>query len=504
MKKRPVVLVILDGWGYAPETIGNAIAQAHPQFFNALLQKYPWTQTKASGEYVGLPRNTPGNSAVGHMTIGCGQIIEKPLTYLNRLCAEKKLCEHPALAQELPKIARSGKTLHLMGLLSDGNVHSSIEHLFGLIACAHKAGIQRIIIHAFLDGRDVPQRSAEKYLAQLEDFLKNYPEAQIGSLHGRFYAMDRDGNWDRTVHTWHVLTEQNSKTRTWQHVLQDAYENNLTDEYIKPQAIAPNVQLHDGDSIIFFNIRADRARQLMTLLLNAPYEKSARTFEDSAQDFYALTKSCKHPHLEHVISGIQYHKNFDNPVLFEWPKIENTLLDRIPATARIMTIAETEKYAHVTYFLNGGREIARDNETRIMIPSKKVMSYAQAPEMSASQITDAVIASLKNHAHDFYVINYANADMVAHTGNIQATIKAIEFLDHELEKLVTIALAQNARILITADHGNAECMQLHNEERNYHTTNPVPTIVISQEQLEDAQLPAQLADIAPFILKHFC
>lgn len=507
--KKPFLLVILDGWGYSPIHHGNAIFQAHPPFFEHLLKTYPHTLLQAAGTAVGLPEGVPGNSSVGHMTIGCGRIIEQPLTYLNRLVTENKLLELQVLEQTFNTIVQKKQSLHLMGLLSDGNVHSNYTHLFGLIKAAVQKKIGPIFIHIFLDGRDVPARSAHVYIEKLQEFLKDYPQALIASVHGRFYAMDRDENWQRTTESYRILTQPAQPLFSDpQAVIDYYYKQQIFDEFIPPTLLNKNGIIKNNDAVVFFNIRADRARQLSNLLLNVPYKLFKRHLgeETGNEDSYnqAVTGITERPILSHFISGILYHPAFDNPALYIWPDIKDTLLDKVTEHKKtIYTIAETEKYAHVTYFFNGGKEIIRSNETRVLIPSLKVSSYAQEPQMSAQLITDHVLQALDKRKHDFYLINYANADMVGHSGDFSATEKAILCLDDQLEQLVKKVLQHNGTLLITADHGKAEEMLSPDGLiNNHHTTNPVYAILVASHPTKEITQVNQLAMVMPFILEY--
>jgi len=469
----PVGLIILDGFGYQRLQSHNAIQQAH----TPMLDQFTPVYLKASGTAVGLPRSTIGNSEVGHLTIGAGRIIKQPLTIFNDIIKDQNLCKHPVLKKQLPVIKESGGTLHCIGLLSDGGVHSHLNHLFALITCAHKAGIKRIVIHAILDGRDTPPRSALHYLKQLNEFIDTVPGAELGSIHGRYYAMDRDNHLDRTQKSFDVLTTLSAHQSDWHTVITKAYREGIRDEFITPHATSKNSHIKPGDSVIFFNFREDRIRQLARLIQALP--------------------------LTSFITATRYAPSIKSHVLIERPRIKHTLFDILSAYGKsLYTIAETEKYAHVTYFFNGGRETRRENETRVLIPSLKVRDYIKHPEMSAQEITDAVVTSLSTQPRDFYLINYANPDMVGHSGNETAAIHTIEIIDAQIARLYEAFVTQlNGMLIITSDHGNAEEMwdEIHDQPHTQHTTNQVPFYVITRDGSCKAHIKT-IAEIAPLIL----
>ena len=502
--KKPVALVILDGWGFSPHHEHNAIAQADPKTFNFLWEHYPHALLRAAGTAVGLPEGAPGNSEVGHLTIGAGRIIEQPISYINKAVEDTSFFQNPELVKILQTCKKKNGRLHLLGLLSDGLVHSNEEHLFALMQtahehAAHKNHIPNVYVHAFLDGRDVSPTSAATYLQKLDQNLQKY-SGKLGSVSGRFYAMDRDENWERTLAAFDMLCGKNGADSTpLQEVLQKNYAENITDEFIEPLLLDQDAAIGDDDTMIFFNVRPDRIRQLAALFLNVQLPSKKNKPQPKVTPPRQLT----------VSTMVPYSQLFNAPTFFQTPIITNTLLDILEQKNKtIFTIAETEKYAHITYFFNGGKETLLKNETRILIPSKGITSYDQAPEMSAQEITDAVIESLTKNPCDFYLINYANADMVGHAGNFEATVKAVQCLDEQLQQLYDLLVKQlDGTLYITADHGKAEQMwdARNNSPHKAHTTNPVPFIMI-QKNLKDKQeiLPLhELADIASFILKNF-
>ncbi|PKN03455.1 2,3-bisphosphoglycerate-independent phosphoglycerate mutase [Candidatus Dependentiae bacterium HGW-Dependentiae-1] len=490
---KPTVLVILDGFGYRKEKEFNAIATAQTPTLTYLFQTYPHTLLQAAGKAVGLLPEYMGNSEVGHLTIGSGRVIPQPITIIHKAIATGAFFKNPLLTANLQRLARSGKCLHLMGLLSDAGVHSHIQNLYALLDAAVENGITNIAVHAFLDGRDTPPQSAEKYLEQLSKKLIQLNYGCIASIHGRFYAMDRDKNWERTEKSYRALTQINSLNYTsWETALHAYYAQEIYDEFIPPTPLTLTHTIHPDDGIIFFNIRPDRARQL------------ACAFIDPG--FHAFERK-KIP-LIFFITPVPYATELKTIALYNKPTTPNTLKEVLAQHNKSMfTIAETEKYAHVTYFFNGGKENILPNEIRILIPSIPTKNYIDLPKMSAPLITQAVLNSLANAPKDFYLINYANADMVGHSGNFEATVKAIECLDQEIKKLYdAVVQKMDGTLYITADHGNAEYMFdiKTNQPHTAHTVNPVPFMIIRKELTQNTHpLPlTQLADIAPFILQN--
>lgn len=488
-KKGPLALVILDGYGYRTDPSGNAIAHAQKPTLDYLWQTYPHTILEAAGTAVGLLPDMIGNSEVGHLTIGAGRVVPQIITLIHRAIDDGSFFTNKLLNEQLKKINRGNK-LHIMGLLSDAGVHSHEKHLFAYREAAQQAGIKEIIIHPFLDGRDTPPQSAAVYLRRLADHIKN-TEIRIGSIHGRYYAMDRDHHWDRIEQSYRVLTEeQNIAFRQWHEVLDYYYNKQIYDEFIPPTQLDHDAIIRDGDGIIFFNFRPDRARELTTAFVDP--------------DFNAFKR--KQLQLAFFLTTANYGLDLPVTSMFDQKPIHHTLKESISNAGKtIFSIAETEKYAHVTYFFGGGQEAPFAHEERLLIPSIPVKNYISHPEMSAKKITAAVLASLKNNPKDFYIINYANADMVGHSGDFAATVKAIECLDHEVKQLYdTIVLNDNGTLIVAADHGNAEEKfdPIANQPRTAHTKNPVPFIFI-KKGLEDktyAMPHDSIATIAPFIL----
>jgi len=485
--KKPVALIILDGFGYRSDPRNNAIAQAHTMLMDTWLHWFPHAFLQASGQSVGLLDGMPGNSLVGHLTMGSGRIIPQPITALIDTVHDGSFFKNQMLINHFDQLAKTTGTLHLMGLLSDGASHSHIEYVQALIRMAHQHGVRKIVLHAFLDGRDVPPQSASLYLTCIENVFTQIGTGCIGSIHGRSYAMDRNNQADVIQQSFSVLTQpQHITYSSWQSALTHYYKQGIIDEFIPPTQLTNNAYIHDGDGVIFFNIRADRARELTALFLEN-----------------------KHPKLLWLITGVPFFNGTSAqkiPSLFVPQVPHNTLLDVLEqAHKTIFTIAEQEKYAHITYFFSGGKETIRPHETRTIIPSYNHDELIQHPEMAAPKITAVVLDSLHKDPADFYLINYANADMIGHTGNLEATIQAITCLDQQLQTLYHhIIERMDGTLFITADHGKAEQMVDNTTGRpqTAHTTNLVPFVMIQKKLIGcNKELPlVTLADIAPFIL----
>lgn len=487
----PVMLVICDGLGYSEATAFNAVVHAQTPFFDTLWARYPHTLLNASGAFVGLPDNNPGNSEAGHLAIGTGRIIPQPSSFVLNAIKSGEFALNKKLIDGLKAVHKASNRLHIMGLLSDAGIHSHEDILYAVINTALQQNIAHIYIHVFLDGRDTPPQSAVSFMQKIEAFIKKHPTVSIASLCGRFYSMDRDNHWNRTEQVYRMLTEQQPHVfANWKTVLDHYYAQQITDEHIPPTQLDPAGIIKPNDGVFFFNIRPDRARQLTTALTDSAFNHFTRT---------VLPLSC-------FITPIPYHKDLMHYALYQEPIIPNTLSDILLAHGKtIFAIAETEKYAHVSYFFNGRRESTKDHETRILVPSLPLSTYETSPCMSAPAITQQVLASAHNTMHDFYVINYANADMVGHSGNFNATIKAIECLDTQIGKLYTTVVKElGGTLIITGDHGKAEEMFdiKSNQPKKAHTINKVPYIeVIPHKQaLNHMQ---SLTDIAPRILTLF-
>ncbi|MGH7738310.1 MAG: 2,3-bisphosphoglycerate-independent phosphoglycerate mutase [Candidatus Tyrphobacter sp.] len=484
MKRRPLVLAVLDGWGCRQERHGNAIAAARTPHWDALLQRYAHTLLDASGEPVGLPKGIMGNSEVGHLNLGAGRVVEQGVTLIDEEIARGEFAKNETLRKALGHCVKSGGTLHLLGLLSDGCVHSSIAHLFALCdaAAAAHAGIA---VHAFLDGRDVPPRSALDFVAQLQERLaKSGQSGAIASVCGRYYAMDRDKRWERTDAAASMLLRGQSPfhAASAREAIEAAYGRGEDDEFVRPTIVDPARRIEDGDACVFFNFRPDRARQL-TSRFNEALDDG--TWRDGL--FATMTK---------------YDETFPNAVLFGPRPVRDTFGDALSrAGLRQLRLAETEKYAHVTYFFNGGREEPLPKEERELVPSdRSVPTYDLAPKMRAKEITDFAIAKIGARAYDAIVMNYANADMVGHTGRWEPTIEAVETLDEQMARLHEAVDRAGGILAITADHGNAEeKIDSDGNPLTAHTTNPVPFLIAdgNVRALADG---GKLGDVAPTLL----
>lgn len=501
MNNQKVILIILDGWGIAPAWGGNAIETAEILNFNHYWRKYPHTTLKASEEAVGLPRHEPGNSEVGHLNIGCGQIVKQNLPGINLMVEDGSFFKNPILLEAIQKAKDRNGNIHLIGLVSDGGVHSHILQLFALLELIKKQDFTRVYIHMITDGRDTDPMKALSYLSQLQEKINALKIGQIESVMGRYYAMDRDNRWPRIKLAYEALTlGVGPHAESPEKAISESYRQGQYDEFIIPTVIETAekkfVPIADQDSVIFFNFRADRTRELTWAFVR----KNFRAFE-------------RQKYLPNVyFSTFAFHEEFEEKlpvnVVFRPTTITDPLAKIISDHhLKQLHIAETEKYAHVTYFFNGGQEKPFPGEDHILIPSPKVTTYDLKPEMSAEKITNEVLKKISNY--DFIVANFANADMVGHTGNIRATIRACEFIDLCLSRIVKAALAEKRIVIITADHGNAEQKINPNtgEPHTEHTANLVPFILLSDDPAFQNPLrvnrngnPLALSDIAPTIL----
>ena len=489
MKHLPLVLAILDGWGCRDEAHGNAIQAATIPHWRAFFDEYPWTKLQASGEAVGLPKGIMGNSEVGHMNLGSGRVVPQGVVVINADIASGDFAKNKTLHEMLDHVKRTGGRLHLMGLVSDGCVHSSLDHLIALIDAASHAGVD-FVIDAFLDGRDTAPRSAQGFVAQLAAKLKTVGNPDgIASISGRFYAMDRDKRWERTQKAHDALASGKADFRasTAQAAIAAGYARGEDDEFIVPTIIGEPRPVRDGDAVIFFNFRPDRARQL-TMAFSRPgfNEFPVRTF--TGLPFATMTK---------------YEEDFANPVLFG-PRPQYDTFGEIVSKAglRQLRLAETEKYAHVTYFFNGGREDVFAGEDRELIPSDRMVhTYDLAPQMRAREITDYVVADLAARRHDVIIMNYANADMVGHTGKWEPTIQSVQVLDDCLQRLARAVLEAGGLLAITSDHGNAEeKIDPQGHPLTAHTTNPVPLVLLGAGVDGNLEPGGKLGDVAPTLL----
>lgn len=505
---KPVVLLILDGWGVAPAGKGNAISQAKTPTMTSLIKTYPAMVLQSSGEAVGLSWGEIGNSEVGHLAIGAGRLVYQSLPRINHAIAQGAFFENEKFLAALEHVKKSGGTLHLMGITSTGNVHGSIEHLYALLELAAKHKIKNVAIHCILDGRDMPFNSGIDFIKKIQQKTEEHGIGRIASISGRFYAMDRDNHWERIVLAYNAIAlgKAESVSDDPLQAVQVSYDRKVYDEEFVPTVITsggkPVATVTPGDAMIFFNFRADRARQITKAFVLPGFEKFPREYIRDL-DFISMT---------------EYEKDLPLEVAFP-PELVEEPLAKIIADAGLkqLHIAETEKYAHVTFFFNGGREDQFEGEERVLVPSARVASYAEKPDMSAKEITKKIVDAIMADQFDFIVVNFANPDMVAHTGDLKATIKACEITDACVRQVTELVLAKGGMTFITADHGNAEeLINLQSGKMDKeHSTYPVPFIIVSKEwegktlggvdvlnaDLSLVQPSGILPDIAPTIIK---
>lgn len=491
MSKSPVALIILDGFGLRHESYGNAVAQASKPNFDRYWADYPNATLTASGEAVGLPDGQMGNSEVGHLNIGAGRIVYQNLTRIHKSIRDGEFFVEPKLLGAIEHVKQTGGKLHLMGLLSDGGVHSHYSHLFALLKLAKSQGLQDVFVHGFLDGRDVGPRTAIGYVEEAEKQMKEIGVGKFASISGRYYAMDRDRRWERVDLAYRALVDGVGRTaESATEGILKSYEEDIVDEFVVPFVIEadakPATTIDSGDAVIFFNFRPDRAIQL-SMALNTP-------------SFDSLQLSEKHPTNLKFVTFTHYSDDVVSDVVFEKENLFNTVGEVLSNHDKTqLRIAETEKYPHVTFFMSGGREDTFPGEKRILISSPKVATYDLKPEMSAYEVTDALLAEIADDNFDAIILNFANPDMVGHSGMLEPTIKAIEAVDTCLGKVVDAILAKGGQAIITADHGNSdEVTTLEGQPMTAHTTNPVPVIVTKK----DITLRSNgiLADLAPTML----
>lgn len=494
---RPVVLLILDGWGYSEETQYNAIHSADKPVWDRLWEQCPHTLLSASGPDVGLPDRQMGNSEVGHTHIGAGRLVNQDFSRIQLAIEEDAFYDNPAMGEAFGQAAAADKAVHLMGLLSPGGVHSHEEHFLAAMEMAVRRGVRRLYVHAFLDGRDMPPKSAAESIQRVQAKCWELGTGRIATLVGRYYAMDRNRNWARTKAAWDLIVDGRSERESQDPLiaLDEAYGRGQTDEFIEPVRIigrsGERRQVEDGDVVMFMNYRADRARQLSQAFLDTEFDAFERP---------------RLPQLGAFITLTSYSANFDCPVAFPPEQLHNTFGEYVARRGlKQLRIAETEKYAHVTFFFNGGEERAFDGEDRILVPSPRVATYDLQPAMSAVEVTDRLVAAIESGKYDAIICNYANPDMVGHTGVFEAAVKAIETVDRCLGRIEAAVREAGGEILVTADHGNAEKMRTpatkmeRGQPHTAHTTNPVPLVYVGDRPLELANS-GTLADIAPTLL----
>ncbi len=483
---RPLAIIIMDGLGISREIQGNAVARANKPNLQRFWDNYATTTLKASGLAVGLPRGQMGNSEVGHLNIGGGRIVYQDYTRISLAVEEGRLAENAALIQAMQKA--EGKKLHLIGLLSDGGVHSHNTHLYALLDMAHALGQEKVYVHAILDGRDVPPKSALGYIKELEDQFRKKGLGRIATLSGRYFTMDRDKRWERVEKAYRCLTDgKGQKAATASEAVESGYLRGESDEFLQPTVVDPSGLVEDGDSIIFFNFRPDRAREI------------SRAFVDES-----FTGFETKPLNVHYTCMTQYDATLKAPIAFPAQNLDDTLGQVISREGLAqLRIAETEKYAHVTYFFNGGKEEPNRGEDRCLIPSPKVATYDLQPEMSAYAVRDEMLSRVASGKYDLIVLNFANADMVGHTGVFEAAVAAVEAVDGSVGAIVDEILRVGGAVLLTADHRNAEKMMdaATGQPHTAHTTNPVPFTLIAGGDRPRLRQDGILADIAPTALE---
>ncbi len=492
MEKKPVMLMILDGFGINENTDGNAVKLAKTPNIDKLMKKYPNTIMYTSGLQVGLPEGQMGNSEVGHTNIGAGRIVYQELTKITKSIEDGDFFAIPEFIEAIENCKKHNSKLHILGLLSDGGVHSHIRHLYGLLEMAKRRDFENVYVHCFLDGRDTPPASAEGYIAQLEDKMKEKNLGKIASISGRYYAMDRDKRWDRIKKCYDALVRgEGNKATSATIAIENSYQKEVFDEFVEPTVIVNNdiplAKIEENDSVIFFNFRPDRAREITRTIVDPEFNE----FETEKIHTY-------------FVCFTSYDETMPNvKIAFKKEPLVNTYGEVVSKHGLTqLRIAETEKYAHVTFFFNGGEEKQYPGEDRILVPSPKVATYDLQPEMSAYTVTEKVVEAINADKYDTIILNYANPDMVGHTGSLPAAIKAVETIDECVQKVVDAILEHDGTLIITADHGNCEQMIDYKtgEPHTAHTTNPVPLILVTKDENLKVKS-GKLADLAPTMLE---
>ncbi|MDP2944137.1 MAG: 2,3-bisphosphoglycerate-independent phosphoglycerate mutase, partial [bacterium] len=500
-RKQPLVLIVLDGWGIAKPSKGNAISCAEPLFFNELAAKYPTRLLFASEEKVGLPRGVFGNSEVGHLNLGAGRVVFQDLLRINKSIKDKSFFNNAELKASVAHLKKTGGAWQVLGLVSNGCVHSSLGHLFALLSFAKKSGIKEVYVHAFLDGRDTPRDSGRHFIKALENEMTRLKVGKIATVSGRFYALDRDNHWERINKAYQAMVSgQGEIFSSAAEAIRASYKRKIYDEEILPAIIKETKSIKSGDAVIFFNYRADRAREITRALIDNKLKSKDLKKDPTIKNLY-------------FVAFTGYEKNLGLHVAFPSKYLSNCLGEIISrAGLKQLRIAETEKYAHVTYFFNGGREAAFTGEDRLLIPSPRVDSYASQPEMSAKLICAKLLGELKKDIYDFVLVNFANADMVGHTGNIPAAARGIKTVDACLKRITDEILKRGGTVLVTADHGNADEMYDFKKKEiiKEHSLNPVPFIAVKKSlmikkpnwiALDKLAPNGRLADVAPTVIK---
>ncbi len=512
-RPKPLVLVILDGWGYSPKTEANAIALARKPTYDRLLRQYPNTLIHTSGKYVGLPEGQMGNSEVGHLNIGAGRFVHMDITRIDLMIQNGEFFSKPALLGAMKHARSSGRQLHLFGLVSDGGVHSQQEHLYALLKMAKQNGVERIFVHAFMDGRDTLPANGAGYLEALQQKMREYNTGRIATVNGRYYAMDRDRRWERIAKAFDTMVNGEGEGGKYADPVQgvkESYNKGVTDEFIVPFVCTDNrgepiATIREEDACICFNFRADRVRQITRALArNSGLNPQGGRDLPGADDLDATIPRDRAPQGLYYVCMTQYDKNFALPVVIPPESLNNILANVMgQMSLRNLRVAETEKYAHVTYFFNGGVEQPFPGEDRMLVPSPKVATYDLKPEMSAPGIADTVVKAVEEGTFDVIIVNFANADMVGHSGKIEPTVKAVETVDACLDRIERAVRQKGGAMLITADHGNAEMMidPATGGPHTAHTTNPVPFIVMAENSKGVSLRPdGSLRDISPTVL----
>ncbi len=493
MKDKVTMLMILDGFGDNPNKDGNAIKLANTPNIDKLMKKYPNTDIYTSGKYVGLPDGQMGNSEVGHTNIGAGRIVYQELTRITKSIEDGDFFSNQELISAIENCKKNNSKLHILGLVSDGGVHSHIRHLYGLLELAKRRDFEDVYVHCFLDGRDTPPASAEGYIIKLQEKMQEKGIGKIASISGRFYSMDRDKRWQRVQKCYDALVKgEGIKANSAVKAIEDSYQKEVFDEFVEPTVICngeePIAKIEENDSVIFFNFRPDRAREITRAIV----DKDFNEFETKKMNVY-------------FVCFTNYDETMPNVhIAFKKETLHNTFGEVVSkAGLTQLRIAETEKYAHVTFFFNGGEEKQYPGEDRILVPSPKVETYDQKPEMSAYEVTDKVVEALENDKYDAVILNFANTDMVGHTGSLEAAIKAVEAVDECVGRIVKVIEEKKGNLIITADHGNAEQMIDYKtgEPHTAHTTNPVPIILITDNPSYKLKENGKLADLAPTMLE---
>ena len=493
MKEKVNMLMILDGFGDNPNQDGNAIKLAKTPNIDRLMKKYPNTDIYASGPHVGLPEGQMGNSEVGHTNIGAGRIVYQELTRITKSIEEGDFFSIPEFIAAIDNCKKHNSKLHILGLVSDGGVHSHIRHLYGLLEMAKRRDFEDVYVHCFLDGRDTPPASGESYILKLQDKMKEKGIGKIATISGRFYAMDRDKRWQRIEKCYNAMVKgEGNKASSAIKAIEDSYQKEVFDEFVEPTVICngenPIAKIEENDSVIFFNFRPDRAREITRAIV----DKDFKEFETKPMDLY-------------YVCFTNYDETMPNvQIAFKKELLKNTFGEVVSkAGFTQLRIAETEKYAHVTFFFNGGKEKQYEGEDRILVPSPKVETYDLKPEMSAYEVTDKVVEALNADKYDVIILNFANTDMVGHTGSLPAAIKAVETVDDCVGKIAKIIEEKKGNLIITADHGNADQMIDYKtgEPHTAHTTNPVPIILVTDNKELKLKNDGKLADLAPTMLE---